>query len=191
MWFRRFALTLAVHCSARYREDRPVVDLSNSALCSSSTGNISETDLECCLRRSVRILWGLRGSRSGPPRVKAWRLRLLQNRSCSLGCHPENKRLPGRGRHKPMSETCLLKITCDCSQLRKLTHSLLIWTGTVPVPGWVKFALDQWTVAAGITAGRIFRAVDRAGKVWVSGFNHEDRRKVTRKRKCRGSGQVR
>ena len=32
---------------------------------------------------------------------------------------------------------------------------------TVPIPGWVKAALDQWTKAAGITEGRIFRAVSR------------------------------
>jgi site-specific recombinase XerC len=35
---------------------------------------------------------------------------------------------------------------------------------TVPIPEWVKSALDQWT-AAGVTEGRIFRAVAGAGKV--------------------------
>ena len=30
---------------------------------------------------------------------------------------------------------------------------------TVPIPNWVKAALDQWTRAAGVTEGRIFRAV--------------------------------
>jgi site-specific recombinase XerC len=42
---------------------------------------------------------------------------------------------------------------------------------TVPVPGWVKVALDQWTVAAGITGGRIFRAFARTGKVWGKGIS--------------------
>ena len=37
---------------------------------------------------------------------------------------------------------------------------------TVPIPLWVKAALDQWTAAAGVTEGRIFRAVARTGKVW-------------------------
>jgi hypothetical protein len=37
---------------------------------------------------------------------------------------------------------------------------------TVPIPEWVKSALDQWTAAAGVTEGRIFRAVARLGKVW-------------------------
>ena len=35
---------------------------------------------------------------------------------------------------------------------------------TVPIPQWVKAALDQWTVAAGVREGRIFRAVARDGK---------------------------
>src|ERR1019366_2487509 len=36
---------------------------------------------------------------------------------------------------------------------------------TVPIPLWVKAALDQWTVAAGVTEGRIFRAIAKTGKV--------------------------
>ena len=35
---------------------------------------------------------------------------------------------------------------------------------TVPIPGWAKAALDHWTRAAGVTEGRIFRAVARAGR---------------------------
>ena len=42
---------------------------------------------------------------------------------------------------------------------------------TVPIPEWVKPALDQWTVAAGVREGRIFRAVARAGKVWGKGIS--------------------
>jgi integrase/recombinase XerD len=34
---------------------------------------------------------------------------------------------------------------------------------TVPVPAWVKKALDLWTSAAGITTGRVLRAVHHAG----------------------------
>jgi integrase len=36
---------------------------------------------------------------------------------------------------------------------------------TVPIPGWAKMAVDHWTEAAGITEGRLFRAVDKAGRV--------------------------
>jgi len=39
---------------------------------------------------------------------------------------------------------------------------------TVPIPEWVKAALDQWTRAAGVIEGRIFRAVARAGPDFVS-----------------------
>jgi site-specific recombinase XerD len=37
---------------------------------------------------------------------------------------------------------------------------------TVPMPGWVKRAVDDWTQAAGITTGFIFRAVSRSGAIW-------------------------
>ena len=42
---------------------------------------------------------------------------------------------------------------------------------TVPIPQWVKAALDQWIAAAKVTEGRIFRAVARAGKVWGKGIS--------------------
>jgi site-specific recombinase XerD len=42
---------------------------------------------------------------------------------------------------------------------------------TVPIPQWVKAALDQWTAAARVTEGRIFRAVARTGKVWGKGIS--------------------
>ena len=42
---------------------------------------------------------------------------------------------------------------------------------TVPIPEWVKVALDQWTAAAGVTEGRIFRGVAKTGKVWGSGIS--------------------
>ena len=40
---------------------------------------------------------------------------------------------------------------------------------TVPVPEWVKATIDCWTAEAGITAGRLFRCVCRAGKSWGTG----------------------
>jgi site-specific recombinase XerD len=42
---------------------------------------------------------------------------------------------------------------------------------TVPIPKWVKASLDQWTAAAGVRDGRIFRAVARTGKVWGKGIS--------------------
>jgi site-specific recombinase XerD len=40
-------------------------------------------------------------------------------------------------------------------------------TRTVPVPAWVKSVLDDWTLAAGLTNGRLFGRVKRNGKAWV------------------------
>jgi len=42
---------------------------------------------------------------------------------------------------------------------------------TVPIPQWVKAALDLWTNSAGIKEGKIFRAVARTGKVWGRGIS--------------------
>src|SRR3984893_14870980 len=42
---------------------------------------------------------------------------------------------------------------------------------TVPIPQWVKQALDRWVTAAGIREGKIFRAVTKRGKVWGKGIS--------------------
>jgi site-specific recombinase XerD len=42
---------------------------------------------------------------------------------------------------------------------------------TVPIPDWVKKALDVWTSAAGITRGRVFRAVSKKGNIWGKGLS--------------------
>jgi len=42
---------------------------------------------------------------------------------------------------------------------------------TVPIPDWVKAALDEWTAAAGVNEGKIFRAVARTDKIWGDGIS--------------------
>ena len=42
---------------------------------------------------------------------------------------------------------------------------------TVPMPIWVKGAVDKWTVAAQVTDGRIFRAVSRHNSTWGRGIS--------------------
>ena len=42
---------------------------------------------------------------------------------------------------------------------------------TVPIPSWVKSAVDVWTTAAGITEGRVFRAINKAGRIWGDGMS--------------------
>jgi integrase len=42
---------------------------------------------------------------------------------------------------------------------------------TVPIPTWVKAAVDAWTAAAAITNGSVFRAINKAGRVWGDGMS--------------------
>jgi integrase len=46
-------------------------------------------------------------------------------------------------------------------------------TRTVPMPDWVKAVLDVWLTDAGITSGRLFRRVNRAGRVWGDGMTEK------------------
>ena len=41
---------------------------------------------------------------------------------------------------------------------------------TVPVPDWVKAAVDDWTRAAGIVENRLFRSIRKNGAVWGEGL---------------------
>jgi integrase len=41
---------------------------------------------------------------------------------------------------------------------------------TVPVPQWVKAAVDVWSAAAGITEGTVFRSINKSGSVWGDGM---------------------
>ena len=42
---------------------------------------------------------------------------------------------------------------------------------TVPIPGWVKDAVDAWKDAVDITHGPVFRAINKAGRVWGDGMS--------------------
>jgi integrase len=42
---------------------------------------------------------------------------------------------------------------------------------TVPIPQWVKSAVDAWTTAAAIMGGRVFRAINKAGRIWGDGMS--------------------
>lgn len=44
---------------------------------------------------------------------------------------------------------------------------------TVPVPSWVKVAVDAWVRAAGIDAGRIWRPINRGGRTWGTGLTEK------------------
>jgi len=44
---------------------------------------------------------------------------------------------------------------------------------TVPVPDWVKSAVDCWASSAPVTEGRLFRCVSRRGSVWGDGLTEK------------------
>jgi integrase len=44
---------------------------------------------------------------------------------------------------------------------------------TVPVPGWVKAAVDEWLDVARVEEGLIFRCVTHSGTVWGSGISEK------------------
>jgi site-specific recombinase XerD len=44
---------------------------------------------------------------------------------------------------------------------------------TVPIPAWVKSAIDRWLVAANIRSGRLFRCVSKIGSVGGTGMTEK------------------
>ena len=44
---------------------------------------------------------------------------------------------------------------------------------TVPVPMWVKEAVDRWLSAASVASGYVFRAVSRQGSAWGNGISEK------------------
>ena len=46
---------------------------------------------------------------------------------------------------------------------------------TMPMPTWVKVAIDAWTAAAGVADGHVFRAVNRGGQVQAADPQREGR----------------
>lgn len=41
---------------------------------------------------------------------------------------------------------------------------------TVPMPSWTKVAIDDWTVVAGFSSGRVFRPVNKRGRLCGEGI---------------------
>jgi integrase len=70
----------------------------------------------------------------------------------------------------------LLSLAMDSIQLREEHWVIADLKGkaghirTVPVPQWVKAAVDVWSAAAGITNGTVFRSINKSGRVWGDGM---------------------
>jgi integrase len=52
---------------------------------------------------------------------------------------------------------------------------------TIPIPTWVKEAVNQWMSASGIAEDCLFRAINKAGKIWGSGMTPKVLWEVVRK----------
>jgi integrase len=70
----------------------------------------------------------------------------------------------------------LLGLTMHSIQLREEHWVIADLVGkgghirTVPIPVWVKKAIDDWTEAVQITEGRVFRSINKAGRIWGNGM---------------------
>jgi site-specific recombinase XerD len=70
----------------------------------------------------------------------------------------------------------LLNLTMSSIQLREEHWVIADLVGkgghirTVPIPLWVKQAVNAWTNSAEISTGRVFRAINKAGKIWGNGM---------------------
>ena len=73
----------------------------------------------------------------------------------------------------------LAELTIDHLQRREDHWAMIDLVGkgghirTVPVPDWVKRTIDKWLTAAGVTSGRLFRCVCRAGTAWGNGMTEK------------------
>src|SRR5262249_28288901 len=73
----------------------------------------------------------------------------------------------------------LAELTFDHLQQREDHRAIVDLVGkaghirTVPVANWVKDNIDNWTRAAGIGVGRLFRCVSRSGNVWGEGMTEK------------------
>jgi integrase len=44
---------------------------------------------------------------------------------------------------------------------------------TIPMPTWVKVAIDEWAVVAGVTDGSVFRPVSRGGQAQAAALSEK------------------
>jgi integrase len=51
---------------------------------------------------------------------------------------------------------------------------------TVPIPRWVKAAIDKWKEASGVTEGALFRSINKTGRVWGCGMTPKVLWKIVR-----------
>ena len=119
----------------------------------------------------------VKGSKKLGVRLGNW---LTANEARSLWQIPDTRTLKGK-RDRAMLAVLLgcglrrselTELTLDHLQRREEHWAIVDLVGkgghirTVPVPDWVKQAIDDWLTAARVTEGRVFRRVCRTGMVW-------------------------
>jgi site-specific recombinase XerD len=119
----------------------------------------------------------VKGAKKLGVRVGNW---LLANEARALCELPDAKTLKGKRDRAILSLllACGLRrgevaaLELDDIQRREDHWAIVDLTGkgghvrTVPVPDWVSQTIAEWVTAAGITSGKLFRCVCRAGKTW-------------------------
>jgi len=119
----------------------------------------------------------VKGAKKLGVRVGNW---LLANEARALCELPDAKTLKGKRDRAILSLllACGLRrgevaaLELDDIQRREDHWAIVDLTGkgghvrTVPVPDWVSQTIAEWVTAAGISSGKLFRCVCRAGKTW-------------------------
>jgi site-specific recombinase XerD len=119
----------------------------------------------------------IKGAKKLGVRVGNW---LLANEARALWELPDGKTLKGKRDRAILSFllACGLRrgevaaLELDDIQCREDHSAIVDLTGkgghvrTVPVPDWVTRTIGEWVTAAGISSGKLFRCVCRAGKTW-------------------------
>jgi site-specific recombinase XerD len=121
----------------------------------------------------------VKGSKKLGIRLGNW---LTVNEARSLWQIPDTRTLKGK-RDRAMLAVLLgcglrrselTDLTLDHLQRREEHWAIVDLVGkgghirTVPVPDWVKRAIDDWLRASRVTEGRVFRRVCRTGMAWVT-----------------------
>ena len=137
-----------------------------------------------CGLLSADLAAGIRrvhGQRKLGVRLGNW---LTADQAKALWQVPDSRRMKGK------RDRALLSLLLACGLRRRETTTLRIrdleqrdgrWAivnlvgkgghiRTVPIPDWVREQLEDRIIAAGISDGKIFRKVDRMGRIWGEGL---------------------
>lgn len=126
----------------------------------------------------------VRGAQSHGVRAGNW---LTREQARDLLLAPDTQTLKGKRDRAMLSlligcglrRSELVALTVECIQQRDARWVIVDLVGkgsrirTVPIPGWIKVVIDEWAAAARIGEGRLFRAIDKAGRRWGSGLSEK------------------